>query len=70
MHNLPITAVILSEVEGPAVAFAVAVAFLAVIPEGDLLLSVPFSCPFILLATLTLSLLKGSEGDFSAPPHS
>jgi hypothetical protein len=53
MRNLPITAVILSEVEGPAVAFAVAVAFLAVIPEGDLLLSVPFSCPFILLVTLT-----------------
>jgi hypothetical protein len=40
---------ILSEVEGPAVAFAVAVAiaFLAVIPKGDLLSPLPLLLPFL-----------------------
>jgi hypothetical protein len=41
----------------PAVTFAVAVAFFAVIPEGDLLLPLPLSLPLPLLLPLPLPLL-------------
>jgi hypothetical protein len=56
--------VILSEVEGPAVAFAVAVAvaFLAVIPKGDLLSPLPLLLPFLFSSRRDLLLSLFSFG--------